>query len=72
MMATRRPVSSAAARIRLTTSAWWENSPCEKFSRATFSPAQINRRSISGLSDAGPIVATIFVLFAGKIVVIMA
>jgi len=41
-------------------------SPCEKFSRATFSPARMSRWSISGDSDAGPMVATILVLWIGN------
>src|SRR6266571_3817467 len=47
-------------------SAWCEKSPCEKFNRATFIPARTSRISISGDSDAGPMVATIFVLCSGN------
>ena len=42
--------------------------PCEKFNRATSSPARISRASMSGDSDAGPMVATILVLCAGSAV----
>src|SRR5215831_9782280 len=47
-------------------SACSERSPCEKLSRATFSPARMSRSSISGASEAGPIVATILVLLLGS------
>src|SRR5205823_5815400 len=60
------PVSRAASRIRLMACACSEGVPCEKFNRATFIPAQMSRVSISGDSEAGPIVATIFVLCAGS------
>src|SRR5438094_7478840 len=66
MIATRRPVSRAASRIRLIACACSEGLPCEKFNRATFIPARMSRASISGDSDAGPIVATILVLCAGS------
>ena len=36
--------------------------PCDMLSRATFMPARHKVSSTSGLSDAGPTVATIFVL----------
>ena len=62
MMATRRPVAFSAARMRAMRSAWPVKSPCEKLSRATFSPARMRRSSISGESEAGPMVATILVL----------
>ena len=62
MIATRRPVACAAARMRAMCSAWPAKSPCEKFNRAMFSPARMRRSSISGDSEAGPIVATILVL----------
>src|SRR5689334_925915 len=67
MIAIRRPASRAASRMRPMTSACFEKSPCEKLSRATFNPAAIRRRSISGDSEAGPIVATIFVLCLGNL-----
>ena len=51
------------------TSAWSEKSPCEKLSRAMFSPARMSRSSISGDSDAGPMVATILVLWLGNNIV---
>src|ERR1700757_328040 len=41
----------------------------EKFNRATSIPASINRRNISSLSLAGPIVATIFVRLLGRAIV---
>lgn len=67
MMATRRPVAVAAARIREMLAAWLAKSPWEKFSRATFSPARISRSNISGESEAGPMVAMILVLWRGRI-----
>src|SRR5881409_978695 len=69
MIATRRPVSRVASRMRPIISACFEKSPCEKFNRATFRPARMSRTIISGDSDAGPMVATIFVLCAGNAVV---
>ena len=66
MIATRWPVLLAAARTRLITSAWLEKLPWEKLSRATLTPAWINRANISGDSEAGPMVATIFVLCERK------
>ena len=48
-------------------SACREKSPCEKFNRAMFSPARMRRSSISGDSEAGPMVATILVLCAGNV-----
>src|SRR5438876_1742168 len=66
MIATRRPVSRAASRIRLIACACSEGVPCEKFNRATSIPARMSRASISGDSDAGPMVATILVLCAGS------
>src|ERR1051325_5138495 len=68
MIATRRPVVFAISRMRWTTSVCFEKSPWEKFRRATFRPALIRRSSISFDSEAGPMVATIFVLCAGKAV----
>ena len=66
MMATRRPVAFSAARMRAMRSAWPVKSPCEKLRRATFSPARMRRSSISGDSEAGPMVATILVLWFGS------
>src|SRR5687767_11921873 len=66
MIATRRPVVSAASRMRRMSCACWEKSPCEKFSRATLRPARMRRASISGVSEAGPMVATTLVLWAGN------
>ena len=68
MIATRRPVACSAARMRAMRSAWPVKSPCEKLSRAMFSPARMRRSSISGDSEAGPIVATILVLWSGSII----
>jgi Ribonuclease HepT-like len=47
-------------------SLWPTKSPYEKLSRAMFSPARMRRSSISGDSEAGPIVATILVLWSGS------
>ena len=66
MMTTRRPVTCSAARMRAMRSAWPAKSPCEKLSRAMFSPARMRRSSISGDSEAGPMVATILVLWSGS------
>ena len=68
MIATRRPVALQALRIRSMTSACWSKLPCEKLSRATFMPARMRRSSISGDCEAGPMVATILVLWSGKII----
>ena len=59
---THLPISSPAARIRSTFSAWLAWSPWEKLSRKTSAPAEIRRSSIFGDREAGPTVATIFVL----------
>src|SRR5215468_11402594 len=48
------------------TSACFAGFPCEKFNRATLSPARMSRASVSEDSEAGPIVATILVLCAGS------
>jgi len=66
MMVTRWSVTRSASRMRAMHAAWPAKSPCEKLSRATFIPARIRRSSISGESEAGPIVATILVLWSGK------
>ena len=68
MIATRRPVALQAARMRAMTSACWSRLPCEKLSRAIFMPARIRRSRISGEFDAGPMVATILVLWLGNII----
>jgi hypothetical protein len=62
MMATVRPTLEAisltsAARLR-----WSAAVPCEKFRRTTSTPARIMRSSTTGSLEAGPRVATIFVL----------
>src|SRR5687768_16682039 len=61
-MATVRPTLLAisltiAARLR-----WSSAVPCEKLSRTTSTPARIMRSSTAGSLEAGPRVATIFVL----------
>jgi hypothetical protein len=66
MIATRRPTACAAARIRVMVSAWPEKSPWEKLRRATFIPARIICCNTAGESEAGPMVATILVLFRGN------
>src|SRR5215469_12980389 len=71
MIATRRPTVFSAERMRLMRSAWLARSPCEKLSRATFRPARISRSSISGVSEAGPMVATILVLFLGSVMTVI-
>ena len=53
-----RAAMSRAARI---TSRCSSCVPWEKFSRKTFTPARMSFSSISGLREAGPMVATIFV-----------
>src|SRR2546428_12047202 len=40
---------------------WYSSVPCEKFTRATFIPAEISFLIISSESEAGPMVQTIFV-----------
>jgi hypothetical protein len=57
---------SATQRTRSTSGFACSAERCEKFSRTTSIPASIRRASISSLSLAGPIVATILVLFAGR------
>ena len=62
MMATVRPTLEAisftsAARLR-----WSSPVPCEKLRRTTSTPARIMRSSTAGSLEAGPRVATIFVL----------
>src|SRR5437588_2636602 len=60
-IATCRPARPAALRMRSAFSAWISRFPCEKFRRATSSPACTIRASVSGSREAGPIVATILV-----------
>src|SRR5512134_1689501 len=62
MIATVRPTLdeisfTCAARLR-----WSSAVPCEKLSRTTSTPARIMRSSTAGSLEAGPRVATIFVL----------
>ena len=51
----------AAARTRAMRAACSACEPCERLMRATFMPARIIASSVSGASQAGPIVATILV-----------
>src|SRR3954470_24725752 len=67
IMATRRPTSLATFLIRRITWPWPEKSPWEKFNGAPLTPAQIRRFNIWGDSEAGPIVAPIFVLWSGRL-----
>lgn len=48
---------------------WFSNAPLEKFRRATFIPARRSSSMIAGESDAGPMVQTIWVQWAGRGVV---
>jgi len=66
MIATLQPVRHEASLIFFIVSAWLSKSPWEKFNRTTFIPASIICSNICDESDAGPIVQTILVLFAGK------
>src|SRR5881394_1108927 len=67
MMATGRPAAFDAARMFSMFCRCAENSPCEKFRRATFMPARSICSRTGGALDAGPIVATILVLLGGSI-----
>ncbi len=49
---------------------WLAKSPCEKLSRAMFIPARMICARISGACDAGPIVATILVLWLGRFMIL--
>src|SRR5262245_19749209 len=60
--ATGRPARPAASRTHSAVSACSSWEPWLKFSRATSIPASTMRPSVSRSRDAGPIVATIFVL----------
>ena len=62
-----RPASASAARTRRARSACSSWVPCERLRRAASMPAPTSRRSISGDSEAGPRVATIFVRRSGAI-----
>ena len=66
MMAIRRPVERAAARRFSITCVWPSRSPCAKLSRATFIPALISLSMTARDSDAGPMVATIFVFWSAS------
>jgi hypothetical protein len=66
MIATGRLTRSAAWRMRRITSPCTRKSPWEKLSRAIFIPASSIFSSISGESEAGPMVQTSLVLQAGR------
>src|SRR3954454_21144814 len=59
--ATGRPARPAASRTSWAVAACCSCVPWLKFNRATSMPASIMRTSVSGLPEAGPMVATIFV-----------
>ena len=48
------------------TAAWLAKSPCEKLILATSMPARISPSMTSGEREAGPMVATILVLWSGR------
>jgi hypothetical protein len=68
MTAIRRPVERAAARMLSITCEWLSRSPCAKLSRATFIPALISLSMTVRDSDAGPMVATIFVFWSASFI----
>ena len=57
--------SASTSRTRRARSAWSSCVPCERLSRTASMPAARAARSVSGESDAGPSVATIFVRRSG-------
>ena len=59
------PVLASSARIASMRAPCSSRVPCEKFNRKTFTPAVTNLPSMSGLDDASPRVATIFVARCG-------
>ena len=63
--ASGRPTSRSASRTRRAHSPCSSCVPCEKLSRAASIPARRAPPSASGVEDAGPIVATIFVRRGG-------
>jgi len=63
-----RLAAAAASRMAVIVRACCSCVPCEKFSRATSRPAVINFLSISGDSEAGPIVHTIFARLMERII----
>jgi len=67
MMAMRRRVFREAVRRFSMTRLWLSKAPWEKFTRATLMPARSRRSMTSGDSEAGPMVHTIFVLWAGSV-----
>ena len=61
MSAIGRPASFSALRTSSAVRAWSSCVPCDRFSRAPSMPASISAAIISGVAEAGPMVATIFV-----------
>ena len=61
MMATSRPTFCAASRTMRARSIWSCAVPWLKLRRTTLTPAWIMASSISGVLEAGPMVATILV-----------
>src|SRR5689334_11102047 len=61
-IATVRPVLVASSFTRAARFSWSAAVPCEKLSRTTSTPARIILSRIAGSEEAGPSVATIFVL----------
>ena len=66
MSASGRPASAWTARARRALSSWSACVPCEKFSRTPSMPASTSAASVPSSFDAGPMVATIFVLRSWK------
>src|ERR671923_941128 len=62
MIATVRPTLAATSFTIAPRLGWSSAVPCEKLSRTTSTPARTMRSKIAGSLDAGPRVATIFVL----------
>ena len=60
-----RPSSRSVARTSRARSRCWSCVPCERLSRAPSIPARTSAASDSGVEQAGPIVATIFVRRGG-------
>ena len=64
IMVMGRPSSASTSRMHLIIVTKSAAPPCEKLRRNTLTPASANSRSFSLLLEAGPIVATIFVLIS--------
>jgi hypothetical protein len=64
--ATGRPISAATVRTVSRRFLCPAKSPCEKLKRKTDTPASMSLRTISGESDAGPMVATILERMGGS------